>query len=29
MFETNSIVAGNAAIHKAMLGVITDAQKSP
>ena len=26
MFETKAIVAGNASIHKALLGVIADAQ---
>jgi myo-inositol-1(or 4)-monophosphatase len=29
MFDTKSIVAGNATIQKALLGVITDAQKAP
>jgi myo-inositol-1(or 4)-monophosphatase len=29
MFETKSIVAGNAAIQKALLGVIADAKKAP
>jgi myo-inositol-1(or 4)-monophosphatase len=29
MFDTKSVVTGNPAIHKALLGVVADAQKAP
>ena len=29
MFETSSIVAANPTIHKALLGVVADARKTP